>query len=63
MADVIVDVNYEVGMECHDRKVKFSEFAELQKERHLACLAEERAAAAKCAVVQVDWKGRAGFCN
>ena len=63
MADVIVDVNYEVGMGCHNRKVKFSEFAELQKERYLGWLSEERAGVVQCAIIQVDWKGRAGFCD
>ena len=63
MTDVIVDANYEVGLECHRRKVEFREFAERQEEGYRACLTAEHRGIARCAVIQVDVDGRAGFCD
>ena len=64
MADVIKDVNWQVGMRCHNGKVPFSEFAQHQEAGHRACIAEGRRNHARCAVIQVDWRrGRAGFCD
>ena len=38
MSDVVVDVNWEVGKQCHQREVEFSEFADAQKEGYAKCL-------------------------
>jgi hypothetical protein len=63
MSEVIVDVNYEVGIDCHKRDVPFEEFAARQEKGYLACLTDEHAHLASCAVIQVDEDGQAGFCK
>ena len=63
MAEVIVEVNYEVGLKCHRKRVQFQEIADLQEERHRGCIADARTDIARCAVIQVDEEGRAGFCD
>lgn len=63
MSGVVVDVNWEVGKQCHQREVEFSEFAEAQKEGYAQCLSGDRSPTIQCAVIQVNWMGRANFCR
>lgn len=63
MSDVVVDVNWEVGKQCHQREVAFSEFAEAQKEGYAQCLGNQHSRTINCAVIQVNWMGNASFCR
>ena len=63
MSDVVKDVNWEVGKQCHQREVEFSEFADAQKEGYAKCLSGKRSRTLGCSVIQVNWRGSASFCR